>query len=78
MKALPEGLIDVAAVAGIYDVRDRWVYEQVAQGPLPYYRVGRYIRFRASELEEHLKACRRGPGSHGRTTEAVATTSARR
>ena len=63
----PEPLLDVAAASEILGVPRSWVYAAVEQDPprLPYYRVGRYIKFRASELEMWIRARGRGNG-HGR------------
>lgn len=60
-----EPLVDVQHVAEMLGVRAAWVYERVAAGQLPHYKVGRYIRFKVSELEGFLQSCRRGRRSEG-------------
>jgi excisionase family DNA binding protein len=50
---------DVAKRLGI---RPRTVSVWVQQGRLPVYRVGRYLRFKWNEVEEHLAATCRTPG----------------
>ena len=62
-----EPLLDVAAASEILDVCPSWVYAAVEQDPplIPFYRVGRYVKFRASELEAWIQAQGRGNG-HGR------------
>ena len=60
----PEQLLDVAAASEILGVPRSWVYAAVEQDPprVPFYRVGRYVRFRASELEAWIQAQGRGNG----------------
>jgi excisionase family DNA binding protein len=49
-----EQLLTVEEVADLLKVRPRWVYDQVERRALPYVKVGRYVRFRVSELEAYL------------------------
>ena len=53
-----------AQVAELLGVRPQWVYDRLTD--MPHFRVGRYVRFRLSDLEEWLEAQRQGPGSGGR------------
>jgi excisionase family DNA binding protein len=48
--SLPEPFVDVAAIADLLQVSRSWVYENAAHGNLPHYRVGRYLRFKTSEV----------------------------
>jgi len=57
---LPEPLLDVRQVAELLGVRERWVYEHAQAGELPSFLVGRYRRFRASEIESWLAKQRNG------------------
>lgn len=57
---VPEPLLDVGQVAELLGVRRRWVYEAAQRGDVPSYQIGRYRRFRASELESWLQQQRDG------------------
>lgn len=52
----PEPFVNVATVAELLGVPISFVYEKAASGQIPAYRVGRYLRFRVSEIEAWLKA----------------------
>ena len=54
-----EGLIGIEEAAGFLCVKVSWLYEQVRLGRVPSYRVGKFRRFRMSELEAWLQE-RRG------------------
>ena len=59
-----EPVIDIATAAQILGVPKSWVYARVERKDkcdLPHYRFGRYVRFRASELEEWMQANAGGP-----------------
>ncbi len=56
-----EQLIAIEAAARHLDVKVSWLYEQVRLRKVPSYRVGKFRRFRVSELEEWLQARRDGP-----------------
>ena len=49
-------LLSVEHVAGILAVKRRFVYRLVAQGRIPFLRVGRYIRFRPEAIDEWMEA----------------------
>lgn len=51
----PERLIDARELAQLLGVRPQWVYGKVDAGELPGYRLGHYLRFRASEVEAWLE-----------------------
>ena len=60
-----EPLLDVAAAAQILGVPNSWIYARV-ESPncdVPHFRVGRYLRFRASELTTYVEKNRGGPKS---------------
>jgi excisionase family DNA binding protein len=38
-----------------------WIYSQTAAGTMPHYKVGKYLRFRRSEVRAWLEQHRRGP-----------------
>ncbi len=48
-------LLTVAEVAKILKVTVRTVMNYKAQGLLPYYQVGRVLRFRQSDLDKHIE-----------------------
>jgi excisionase family DNA binding protein len=45
-------------VAARYNVPESWVYEQARLGNLPSVQLGRYVRFRLTEVEAALKRTR--------------------
>ncbi len=51
-----ERLVTVNDVAERFGVAPSWVYEKAADGTLPSLKIGVYIRFKPSEIEEFLKA----------------------
>lgn len=56
-----EALIGIEAAARLLSVKVSWLYEQVRLGRVPSYRVGKFRRFRVSELEAWLKGRHDGP-----------------
>jgi excisionase family DNA binding protein len=50
-----EPYVSVPVVAELLGVPASWVYERTARGEIPYRRVGRYLRFRISEIEAWLE-----------------------
>ena len=58
-----DALLDIAQAAAFLGVPRSWIYSRVesSECDLPHFRVGRYLRFRASELEGYLEANRGGP-----------------
>lgn len=58
-RSSPQSLWDVEDVATRLAVRPRWVYEHLSE--LPHYRVGRYVRFEAAEVEEWIRQQQRAP-----------------
>ena len=61
-----EPAIDITAAADILGVPKSWIYARVERKDgcdLPHYRFGRYVRFRASELEAWMRANRGVPTS---------------
>jgi excisionase family DNA binding protein len=61
--ATPEGFIDKAEVARRLNKTIRTVDNWMARGILPYYKLGRTVAFRWSDVEAHMQAnyrvCRR-------------------
>ena len=51
----PEGFIDKAEVARRLNKRVRTIDNWMRQGILPYYKMGRSVGFKWSEVEKHLQ-----------------------
>lgn len=58
-----EPLLDVAQAAAFLGVPRSWIYARVEspECDVPFFRVGRYLKFRASELRAYLESNRGGP-----------------
>ncbi|MHC4183358.1 MAG: helix-turn-helix domain-containing protein [Planctomycetota bacterium] len=52
----PEGdeLMDVRGLAEYLNVTKQWVYEKTHSNAIPYYKVGKYPRYRRSKIDEWL------------------------
>jgi len=53
----PATLLTVPEVAALLHVPTSWIYDHVRQGcsnPLPVIRMGKYLRFRMSDLAEYI------------------------
>ncbi|MEW6686316.1 MAG: helix-turn-helix domain-containing protein [Candidatus Edwardsbacteria bacterium] len=48
-------LFDVEGLSKYLKVNKQWVYDKVHQGAIPYYKVGKYPRFRKSEINGWFK-----------------------
>lgn len=53
-----EPLVGPKPVAVKLAVPTSWVYAKSESGGLPSYKLGHYRRFKWSEIEEYLRACR--------------------
>ncbi len=47
-------LMDVQELADYLKVKRQWVYEKTHMGIIPYYKVGKYPRYRKSKIDEWL------------------------
>ncbi len=47
-------LMDVQGLANYLKVKRQWVYEKTPMGIIPYYKVGKYPRYRKSKIDEWL------------------------
>jgi len=54
-----EPLIGPQAVAALADVSLTWVYTKAEAGVLPHFKVGKYLKFRPSEVLAWLEAQRK-------------------
>ncbi len=59
----PEPLIDAAEAARLLGVPKTWVLAEARARRIPHVRLGRYVRFEATELRRWRASRRRGPGS---------------
>ena len=50
-----EPLIDIFELMKYLDMSERWVRKQVDEYKLPYYSLGRRIKFKKSEIDAHLR-----------------------
>jgi excisionase family DNA binding protein len=52
---------------GVHDIAERtgwepsWIYAQAAAKKIPFFKTGKYLKFRWSEVEAWLEAQRQGP-----------------
>jgi excisionase family DNA binding protein len=58
---MDEPLIGPTDVARMLGTPTSWVYMKSEAGELPSYKLGHYRRFKRSEIEEYLRACRSTP-----------------
>jgi excisionase family DNA binding protein len=54
-------LCTVTQAAEILGLPTSWLYERTRKDAIPYHKLGKYIRFTASDLAEILSTCSRGP-----------------
>ena len=55
-------ILTVQEVAAILKVPNSWIYDHVRPGcrdPLPFFKMGKYLRFSAADLQDYLDARRR-------------------
>jgi excisionase family DNA binding protein len=55
------GLIDVPALAVELGVTQRFVRRLVAEDRVPFLKIGKFVRFDPSEIDEWVDECRRSP-----------------
>ena len=60
---MADHLLDVTEAAKVLGLPKSWIYARVEspECDLPFFRVGRYIKFKASELAAYLERNRGGP-----------------
>lgn len=56
-----QDLLDIQQAAETLSVSEKWLRRRVSDGTLPfdYYKVGKHLRFRASDIHGYLDSCRR-------------------
>lgn len=57
-----EQMIGVSQVAEILGVKEHTIRQWVHQKKLPFYKIGRLVKFRESDIEEWIKARNTEPG----------------
>jgi excisionase family DNA binding protein len=63
-----EPLVDAHVIADRLSLKVSWVREQTRRGLIPHYRLGRYVRYRVSEVDTWLDSIAtpgRTPGAQG-------------
>ena len=53
-------LLTVRDVADMLNVKESWVYIKTETRELPHVKLGRYLRFRLSDIESYLRSQQRG------------------
>jgi len=61
MSEPSDHLLTVSDIAKQLAVPESWVYSKAEDGSLPSLKIGRYRRFRASEIARWLEAKHQGP-----------------
>jgi excisionase family DNA binding protein len=56
-----EPFVDVKKLEEVFGTPRSWWYQKAEDGKVPSYRIGKYRRFRISEIEAWLAAQRQGP-----------------
>ncbi len=51
-----EPLLDADGLARALNIPVNWIEEGAREGRIPFYRAGRWVRYRRSEVEEKLRA----------------------
>ncbi len=54
-------LLGVREIATILNVPKSWVYDRVRVKAIPFYKIGKYLRFDTLEVQAWLEAQRKGP-----------------
>ncbi len=60
-RALEEDFFDVPSLAAFLKVDVGWIYRQVYNKNIPFFKVGKYVRFRKSEIEDWFMKQKKGP-----------------
>jgi excisionase family DNA binding protein len=55
-------IFDVESLAQYLRVKEQWIYEKVHNNEIPHYKVGKYLRFRKSTIDDWLKKKEKGNG----------------
>ncbi len=52
----PDAILSPDQLAALLDVPKGWVYEATAQKTIPYFKAGKYLRFRKSDVDKWIAA----------------------
>lgn len=55
-----EGLLGIDELSQFLGVPKSWIYERTRKGEIPHIKLGKYLRFKTSEIREWLKKYQRG------------------
>jgi excisionase family DNA binding protein len=61
-------IFDVEGLADYLKVGKQWVYEKVHRNDIPHFKMGKYPRFRKSDIDRWLDTKRRGKGGKAAKT----------
>lgn len=53
-------LFDVKQISFYLSIKEKTIYEKVASGEIPHYKIGRLIRFTKEAVDNWLDSCRNG------------------
>ena len=51
----PDAILSPVQLADLLGVPKGWIYERVSRGELPYFKAGKYLRFRKSVIEKWIE-----------------------
>lgn len=68
-KGEDDTILDVQSLAEYLRVNKQWVYDKIHQEAIPYYKLGKYPRFRKAEIDEWLQ--RKGKGNGKKPSRTV-------
>ncbi len=52
----PDAILTPVQLAALLDVPKGWVYEQVSLGGIPYFKTGKYLRFKRTAIEKWIES----------------------
>jgi excisionase family DNA binding protein len=70
-KSEDDDILDVQGVADYLKMSKQWVYDRVHNNKIPFYKVGKYPRFRKSKIDEWLLKMERGSGKPTKTVRRL-------
>ncbi len=56
-----DNIFDVRSLAAFLKVDAGWIYRQIHKKNIPFFKAGKYVRFRKSEIEDWLTKQKKGP-----------------
>jgi len=52
---MPERLVNIQEISRMLSVKEKTIYSWVSQGIIPYYKIGRLVRFDRKEILEWIR-----------------------